>query len=295
MLNSRSLKFAIPGDWKILVFAIPANYTLECNLTLYGPAGMKPERADALQADPPPETCKPWPPETRKPTHLTNPRIRPLIGASEGNPQTNPPRHLSAMTTRKPALPAPEPREPDELLSSVEALLRVAAVAKAATKPVSSTTARTAPEAVLWLPETIAAAGELPVPVQLPERYPSRGPSVKVGAFMAMPRDLGALDHPVAPERRQDPLLVAIRAAVLNDWHGHKLHAQPSAAEGGTLPVATLLMVLATQPSAQKVRKWAHTLTGSGQTNILAQVANVAGRFAILRPDGITLVRDFYA
>jgi hypothetical protein len=53
--------------------------------------------------------------------------------------------------------------------------------------------------------------------------------------------------------------------------------------------------VLQTQPNQQKARKWGQVLTGSGQTNLLAQVANVSGRFAILRPEGITLVQDFYA
>ena len=91
------------------------------------------------------------------------------------------------------------------------------------------------------------------------------------------------------------PLLAVIRAALLNDWHGQRLHNGPAATEGGCLPLPVLLTVLATQPNQQQARKWSQILTGSGQTNLLAQVANVAGRFAILRPEGITLVRDFYA
>ena len=86
-----------------------------------------------------------------------------------------------------------------------------------------------------------------------------------------------------------------LRAALLNDWHGQKIHNGPAAAEGGTLPLPVLFTVLATQPEQQKARRWSQTLASSGQTCILAQLANVGGRFAICRPEGITLVRDFYA
>lgn len=201
------------------------------------------------------------------------------------------------MTIRRPApAPAPEPQEPNDLLCSVEQLMAIAAAAR---RPAAAAAAarRGAADAIpaIWDDRTIAAAAALPVPIALPERFPVRGLNGGRPVFVAAPKDLGALDHAVCPERRNDPLLASIRAALLNDWHGQKLHSGASAAEGGTLPVPVLLAVLATQPAQQKARKWAQVLTGSGQTNVLAQVANVAARFVVCRPEGITLVRDFYA
>jgi hypothetical protein len=197
--------------------------------------------------------------------------------------------------TRK-AQATPEPTDPnDSLLVSLDELIAVAAAQRAKSAPASS--AKTDPKPVVWTPATVAAAMALPVPVEMPARFPVRGPGAQLipAGFVAAPKDLAALDHAVCPERRNDPLLAVIRAALLNDWHGQRLYNGTSAAEGGILPLPVLLTVLATQPAQQKARKWAQILTGSGQTNLLAQVANVAGRFAILRPEGVTLVRDFYA
>ena len=204
------------------------------------------------------------------------------------------------MTTRNRtnanAAAAPEPND-GELLLDLAEMLSLAMQAKAATKA-DRRSVTGAPVAVAWTPSTIAAACALPVPMELPSRYPVRGPGTQISdgpAFVAPPKDLGVLDGPVCPPRRHDPLLNVVRAALLNDWAGMPLHRGESAAEGGLLPLSVLLTVLQTQPNQQKARKWGQILTGSGQTNLLAQVANVAGRFAILRPEGITLVRDFYA
>lgn len=192
----------------------------------------------------------------------------------------------------KPAA-APEPDD-SGLLISLDAM--VAALRSAHTETIAKAARISQP--VAWTPSTISAACALPVPVELPTRYPAKGPGAQINGtsgFVAAPKDLTALDGPVCPPRRHDPLLTAIRAALLNDWAGMPLHRGESAAEGGILPLPVLLTVLQTQPNQQKARKWAQILTGSGQTNVLAQVANVAGRFAILRPEGITLIRDFYA
>jgi hypothetical protein len=200
------------------------------------------------------------------------------------------------MASRSQTAQTPEPTDPNEsLLVSLDELIAVARAQRA--KTALSDRAKSAPAPVLWTPATVAAAAALPVPVEMPSRYPVKGPGAQItpSGFVAAPKDLGALDHAACPERRNDPLLAVIRAALLNDWHGQRLHNGTSAADGGTLPLPVLLTVLATQPEQQKARKWAQLLTGSGQTNLLAQVANVAGRFAILRPEGITLVRDFYA
>lgn len=201
------------------------------------------------------------------------------------------------MTTRNvKAAAIPEPSDAnDSLLVSIDELIAIAAVQRTKVAPTSR--AKAEPLPVLWTPATVAAATALPVPVELPSRFPVKGPGAQLipPGFVAAPKDLTALDHAVCPERRNDPLLAVIRAALLNDWHGQRLHNGESAANGGIMPLPVLLTVLATQPNQQKARKWAQTLTGSGQTNLLAQVANVAGRFAILRPEGITLVRDFYA
>jgi hypothetical protein len=200
------------------------------------------------------------------------------------------------MASRNQTAQTPEPADAnDNLLVSLDALISIAR-AQRAKAPSAQTKAE--PKPVLWTPATVQAAAALPVAVELPGRYPARGPGAQAPAgpvFIAAPKDLSALDHAPCPERRNDPLLAVIRAALLNDWHGQRLHNGTSAADGGALPLPVLLTVLATQPEQQKARKWSQILTGSGQTNLLAQVANVAGRFAVCRPEGITLVRDFYS
>lgn len=201
-----------------------------------------------------------------------------------------------ATNTRTKTAASPEPNDPnDSLLVSLDELVGLAQAHKAQAQTQKAQGPAAAP--IVWGPAVVAAAAALPVPIELPNRYPAKGPGAQLPepAWVSGPKCLGALDAPACPERRNDPLLAAIRAAVLNDWHGRKVHSGRSAAEGGRLPVQALLLVLATHPSQQKARKWAQVLVGSGQTNLLAQVANVAGRFAVLRPEGITLVRDFYA
>jgi len=201
------------------------------------------------------------------------------------------------MTTNARNTKAAAAPEPDEsgLLFSLSDLIAAAAAAKPTQ---AASAAKPQAQPLIWTPATVTAAAALPVPVELPTRYPAKGPGSQMAqpAFIAAPKDLAALDAPACPERRNDPLLAALRAALLNDWPViGALHTGPSAADGGILPLPVILTVLAAQPNQQKARKWAQILTGSGQTNILAQVANVAGRFAILRPDGVQLVRDFYA
>jgi hypothetical protein len=199
-----------------------------------------------------------------------------------------------ATTTRNTAPAAPEPNEGDGLLLNLADMLAAAAAAKPA--KVTAAAKIQAPP-LDWSPATITAAAALAIPVQLPTRYPAKGPGAQMAqpAFIAAPKDLEALNAPACPERRNDPLLAVIRAALRNDWHGQRLYTGPAATDGGILPLPVLLTVLATQPAQQKARKWAQTLASSGQTCILAQTANVASRFVVCRPEGITLVRDFYA
>lgn len=208
-----------------------------------------------------------------------------------------PPATTNAMNSRKPtaaATPAPEPE--DGILLSLEQILAIKAKAIKAEKAEKADKKEPAP--VLWTPATVAAAAALPVPVQLPSRYPGRGPGATLHGepgWFAKPKDLTAVNGPVCPQRRNDPLLTVIRCAILNDWGGVPIHKGPSAADGGIMPLPALLTLLQTERQQQQVRKWAHVLVNSGQTNLLAQVANVAARYAILRPDGIRLVQDFYA
>lgn len=206
------------------------------------------------------------------------------------------------MTSAPKKIATPQPEDDSrETMLNLSDLLSIGAAAAAA-RPSASAKGGASDRAnlppIVWSPATVAAAGALPVALELPTRYPSRGPSGQLQgppAFVAAPKDLDTLNQAVCPERRHDPLLTVIRAALMNDWHGHKMYPGASAADGGTLPVELLLTVLATVPMQQKARKWAQQLVGSGQTNLLAQCANVAGRFAVLRPNGITLVQDFYA
>ena len=198
----------------------------------------------------------------------------------------------NARNTRNAA--SPEPNEGEGLLLNLADMLAAAAAAKPAKVAAA---AKPQAQPVAWTPATVAAAAALPIPVELPTRFPAKGPGAQMAepGFIAAPRDLEALNQPAAPERRNDALLTVIRAALLNDWHGQQLYAGPAATDGGILPLPVLLTVIATEPQLQKARKWAQTLTASGQTCIIAQTANVAGRFVICRPEGITLVRDFYA
>ena len=202
---------------------------------------------------------------------------------------------MTTANRKAPAAPEPEDLN-DSLLIGLDELIAVARAQRAKAAPTASTKATAAP--VLWTPATVQAAAALPVPIELPGRYPAKGPGAQAPngpVFIGAPKDLGALDHAPCPQRRNDPLLAVLRAALMNDWHGHALHTGPSAADGGTLPLPVLFTVLATQPEQQKARRWSQALASSGQTCILAQLANVGGRFAICRPSGITLVRDFYA
>jgi hypothetical protein len=202
------------------------------------------------------------------------------------------------MTTRNRtnAAAAPEPQDPnDTLLIGLDELI---AVARAQRAKAPTHASAQAPKPVIWTPATVQAAAALPIPVELPSRYPAKGPGAQAPngpVFIGAPKDLSALDGPACPQRRNDPLLAVIRAALLNDWHGQKIHNGPAAAEGGTLPLPVLFTVLATQPEQQKARRWSQALASSGQTCIMAQLANVSGRFAVCRPSGIVLVRDFYA
>ena len=208
---------------------------------------------------------------------------------------TNALRKMATNNTRNTRNAAsPEPNEGDGLLLNLSDMLAAAAAAKPAKVAAA---AKPQAQPVAWSPATIAAAAALPIAVELPSRYPAKGPGAQMAepGFIAAPKDLEALNQPAAPERRNDALLTAIRSALRNDWHGQRLYAGPAATDGGCLPLPVLLTVLATQPEQQKARKWAQTLTTSGQTCIIAQAANVAGRFVICRPEGITLVRDFYA
>jgi hypothetical protein len=198
--------------------------------------------------------------------------------------------------TKAAAAGIPDPND-GELLLDLAEMLSLAMKAKAATKA-DRRSVTGPPMSVAWTAATITAAAALPIPVELPTRYPAKGPGAQMAgspAFIAAPKDLESLDAPACPERRNDPLLSAIRSALLNDWMGQQLHSGASAVDGGILPLPVLLTVLATQPEQQKARKWSQALTASGQTCIIAQVANVAGRFVVCRPEGITLARDFYA
>lgn len=200
---------------------------------------------------------------------------------------------ISAMT-RKPAISAPAPQESSDFLS-LDVLLRIAADAKPQRR--SQAGERQALPPVVWSESIVTLANSLPVPMALPDRFPAKGPSVSldVPGWAHAPKDLAEVNGPACPVRhRHDPLLTALRSALINDWHGTPIHPGPSAADGGVLPIEVALTVLGTAPELQKARKWAHTLTGSGQTSLGAQLANVSARYVIIRPSGITLVRDFY-
>jgi len=149
-----------------------------------------------------------------------------------------------------------------------------------------------------WKTADIMGAKSLPVPIDLPERFPSKAPSgasLKSPAFIGAPKDLDALDLPPCQPIRNDVLRSAVRAALLNDYLGIQLYKGRSAADGGVMPLAALWLVLSTEPERQKVRKWSQRLwVSSGQGSITSQLADIAGRYAIVRPEGVRLVRDFY-
>jgi len=149
-----------------------------------------------------------------------------------------------------------------------------------------------------WKTADIMGAKSLPVPIDLPERFPSKAPSgasLKSPAFIGAPKDLAGLDLPPCQPIRNDVLRSAVRAALLNDYLGIQLYKGRSAADGGIMPLAALWLVLSTEPERQRVRKWAQRLwVSSGQGSITSQLADIAGRYAIVRPEGVRLVKDFY-
>lgn len=149
-----------------------------------------------------------------------------------------------------------------------------------------------------WKTADIMGAKSLPAPIDLPERFPSKAPSgasLKSPAFIGAPKDLAALDLPPCQPIRNDVLRSAVRAALLNDYLGIQLYKGRSAADGGIMPLAALWLVLGTEPERQRVRKWSQRLwVSSGQGSITSQLADIAGRYAIVRPEGVRLVKDFY-
>jgi hypothetical protein len=155
---------------------------------------------------------------------------------------------------------------------------------------------RTIVAPIVWTPQIVEAATGLPVPIELPTRYLSKGLGKGLPngeGWASAPANLEALNQPAAVKPCKFPLDQALRCAITNDWGGQRLHNGPAATEGGVLPVALVLMLLGTRPELQKRYKWSHVLAGS--QSILEHIADISGRYAILRPEGITLVRDFYA
>jgi hypothetical protein len=196
-------------------------------------------------------------------------------------------------TANRKAAAAPEPIDPNEsgILLSFEQIM---ALSLKAPKGAEAEKVTVAP--IVWAPQIAEAAAGLPVPVELPTRYLSKGLSKGIpdgDGWVSAPANLETLNKPAGNKPCKFPLDKVLRCAITNDWGGQQLHNGKAATEGGTLPVALVLMLLGTKPELQCRYKWAQTLTGS--QSILEHIADISGRYAILRPSGITLVRDFYA
>jgi hypothetical protein len=198
------------------------------------------------------------------------------------------------MTTRnRTNAAAPEPTDPNEsgILLSFEQIM---ALSLKTPKEAKAEKVTAAP--IVWTPQITEAAAGLPVPIELPTRYLSKGLSKGIPngeGWVSAPASLEALNKPAGDKPCKFPLDQVLRCAITNDWGGQQLHNGKAATEGGTLPVALVLMLLGTKPELQRRYKWSQVLTGS--QSILEHIADISGRYAILRPEGITLVRDFYA
>ena len=197
------------------------------------------------------------------------------------------------MTTANRNTPAPEPIDPNEsgILLSFEQIM---ALSLKAPKEAKAEKVTVAP--IVWAPQIVEAAAGLPVPIELPTRYLSKGLSKGIpngDGWASAPASLEALNRPAGSKPCKFPLDRILRCAITNEWGGQQLHNGKAATDGGTLPVALALMLLGTKPELQRRYKWSQVLTGP--QSILEHIADISGRYAILRPSGVTLVRDFYA
>jgi hypothetical protein len=91
---------------------------------------------------------------------------------------------------------------------------------------------------------------------------------------------------------------VALLNAVNNEFMGAQLYDGPSAADGGSLPLSIALMLLALIHQSKRP-KWTQTLAvrqkqDKSTGTMLQQIADLAGRYVILRDGVITLTTDFY-
>lgn len=218
------------------------------------------------------------------------------------------------MTSKVKAAPAPAPGDDSNgqeqpILTGSELLAQLRAAKQQATARAKEQATHTGgapkPDRRIMWPETVTAAAEAMTPVLLlPTHAPSKGPSVQgvtrgILASVAAPRDLEALNRPipVPAEGRNDPLLVIVRSWIHNSCYGCPLYSGPSMAEGGRMPFQTIIETLPLEAERYKKTAWSQVAFGKGQTSILSQIANQAGRFAVLNCEDFTvsLVRDFNA
>jgi hypothetical protein len=141
------------------------------------------------------------------------------------------------------------------------------------------------------------------VKLQLPATYPTTYPvgiNLKAPAFVASPKELGNLNKPVkaSSEIKDYPARVALLNAINNDFMGAKLYDGESAANGGAMPLSVALMLLALVHQAKRPR-WVQTLAvrqkqDKSNGTLLQQIADLTGRYVILRDGMVTLTTDFY-
>lgn len=192
------------------------------------------------------------------------------------------------------AAAVPEPDDNDGLLLSFEQIMQIKVTKATTAKVTAKAPCHLGP--VIWAHAVESKAAGMAAPVGLPARYLTKGLSASMPGgpgWAQAPGDLSAIDHPVGSQPKRDPLDKLIAAAIFNSYGGQPFYKGPSAAEGGIMPVNAVLLMLSTEPALQRVRKWSHVLVGP--QSILSHVADVAGRYAICRSEGITLVSDFFA
>lgn len=219
---------------------------------------------------------------------------------------------LKIMTTKGKIAATPAPGDDSNgqdqrILSGADLLAQLRAAKEQATAKAKEQATHTGgtpkPDRRIIWPETVTAAAEAMTPaLLLPTHAPSKGPSVQgvargILASVAAPRDLESLNRPIpAPAgNRNDPLLVIVRGWIHNSCYGCPLYAGQSMAEGGRMPLEVILNTLPLEAERYKGTAWSQTMFGKGQTSILSQIANQAGRFAVLNCEDFTvsLVRDF--
>lgn len=139
---------------------------------------------------------------------------------------------------------------------------------------------------ITWDADLRLACECAPSPIPLPEHFPVRGPSSN-GFFVRDPKDLHMLDCSIAENisaDRNDKLLTCVREFIAINLES---------IESVGAPIAELIDIICEEhPTIQASMAWPGKLVGP--QSILDQVANISGRFAILRENGIVRLRkDF--